>query len=157
MGLLLSALDAVAFLKDCTSICIPSSFCLHRRTQHTSTCPHQNPQWGQKACNEYVNHIGTNASTPLTPMTPASDCPLLIHKEGGSPPATGPPILSPYENPYSSLGELRPIHLMSFAFQISRGMVSEQKWPMLYQWTSLIMTLYMHDYIIIHIAPARLM
>ncbi len=74
--------------------------------------------------NEYVNHIGTNATTPLTPMTPASDCPLLVHKDGGSLPTTGPPIPSPYENPYSSLGELRPIHLISFAYQISRGMVS---------------------------------
>ena len=76
--------------------------------------------------NEYVNHTDTNASTPLTPMTPASNCPLLIHKEDRHPPTTavGPPIPSPYENPYSSLGELRPIHLISFAYQISRGMVS---------------------------------
>ena len=56
--------------------------------------------------NEYVNHTGTNASTPLTPMTPASNCPLLIHKEDGHPPTTavGPSIPSPYENPYMFTG-----------------------------------------------------
>ena len=54
-------------------------------------------------------------SPPDTPRTPGSDCPLLQTEETGS---------SPSQDPYSSLGELTPIDLISFAHQISRGMVS---------------------------------
>ena len=80
--------------------------------------------------NEYVNHSGSgNPSvtpmTPMTPMTPASDCPLLGEREKktSSPSSPQGQVPSPYEKPFSALGELRPIHLVSFAYQIASGMV----------------------------------
>ena len=69
----------------------------------------------QENGSETVNFTEAIRSPPITPLTPASDCPLLDSKERGS---------SPSENPYSSLGELTPIDLISFAHQIARGMVS---------------------------------
>ena len=79
------------------------------------------PESLQRHGNEYVNHA---APTAMTPMTPASDCPLLGDR-GISPPTPLPQVPSPYEKPYSALGELRPIHLVSFAHQVASGMVSE--------------------------------
>ena len=75
--------------------------------------------------NEYVNHSGSgNPSvtpmTPMTPMTPASDCPLLLTGDG----RVSQTHASPYERPYSTLGDLKPLHLISFAYQIASGMVS---------------------------------
>ena len=35
----------------------------------------------------YMNHTDTNASTHLTPLTPASHCPLLIYEDDVSPPS----------------------------------------------------------------------
>ena len=66
----------------------------------------------------------------MTPITPASTCPLVIEKDHCPPvpehrslPPHDGPIPSPYEKPYSSLGELKPAHLISFAHQITNGMV----------------------------------
>ena len=91
----------------------PLVFCFHQRnatyanlelTSSDSTVQENGIEDG--------NH--THRSMLPTPMTPASDCPLLNCKESNA----------PSENPYSSLGELTPIHLISFAHQIARGMVS---------------------------------
>ena len=63
------------------------------------------------------NHAETNGSGPVTPVTPASNCPLLGATENWGPLP---------ENPYSSLGELTPSDLISFAYQIAKGMVSSR-------------------------------
>ena len=60
----------------------------------------------------------------MTPMTPGSICPLLENKEAS--PTAPPQVASPYEKPYSSLGELKPVDLVSFAHQIAAGMVSKE-------------------------------
>ena len=82
-----------------------------------------------KKGNKNVSHI-TSPTTPMTPITPASTCPLVIEKDRCPPVPEHSPlpphdgsIPFPYEKPYSSLGELKPAHLISFAHQIANGMV----------------------------------
>jgi serine/threonine protein kinase len=98
---------------------------LNSTTYYSVTSPtYLNREKGDKN----VNRV-TSPTTPITPMTPASTCPLVIEKDccppvpehRSLPPHDGP-IPSPYEKPYSSLGELKPAHLISFAHQIANGM-----------------------------------
>ena len=70
----------------------------------------------QKDVSKEANLTETNGSTPVTPVTPASNCPLLNGTESWT---------DSSENPYTSLGELRPVDLISFAHQIAKGMVSQ--------------------------------
>jgi serine/threonine protein kinase len=89
-----------------------------RKLNNSSYCNFHSIESIRAKGNEYVNH-GTGPSTPVTPMTPASNCPLLEKEPFSSPTSEEP---TPYEKPYSSLGDLKPVDLVSFAYQIATGM-----------------------------------